>query len=133
MLQGLGNHLVRHPRCIRAVVDQDHLGTGGARDEVACSGLLRSACPGHCRRQRCRAGYAVPFSGTGGHDVEPLSGAGNCLAASEVPLGGMAFRSAPIISRRSEEHASELQSLMRISYAVFCLKKKKITTKQHTI
>src|SRR3546814_9286088 len=29
--------------------------------------------------------------------------------------------------RRSEEHTSELQSLMRISYAVFCLKKKKIS------
>src|SRR3546814_8490689 len=29
---------------------------------------------------------------------------------------------------RSEEHTSELQSLMRISYAVFCLKKKKHTT-----
>src|SRR3546814_10536483 len=28
--------------------------------------------------------------------------------------------------RRSEEHTSELQSLMRISYAVFCLKKKKL-------
>src|SRR3546814_8296822 len=34
--------------------------------------------------------------------------------------------------RRSEEHTSELQSLMRISYAVFCLKKKKKTTPQHT-
>src|SRR3546814_10873693 len=31
---------------------------------------------------------------------------------------------------RSEEHTSELQSLMRISYAVFCLKKKKNSTKQ---
>src|SRR3546814_5396639 len=31
--------------------------------------------------------------------------------------------------RRSEEHTSELQSLMRISYAVFCLKKKNTTTK----
>src|SRR3546814_5034907 len=30
--------------------------------------------------------------------------------------------------RRSEEHTSELQSLMRISYAVFCLKKKTTTT-----
>src|SRR3546814_1284403 len=30
---------------------------------------------------------------------------------------------------RSEEHTSELQSLMRISYAVFCLKKKNIPTK----
>src|SRR3546814_9376769 len=35
---------------------------------------------------------------------------------------------------RSEEHTSELQSLMRISYAVFCLKKKKKKKKaQHTI
>src|SRR3546814_6918224 len=32
---------------------------------------------------------------------------------------------------RSEEHTSELQSLMRISYAVFCLKKKKKTRKKH--
>src|SRR3546814_8717568 len=31
--------------------------------------------------------------------------------------------------RKSEEHTSELQSLMRISYAVFCLKKKKTKTK----
>src|SRR3546814_10683765 len=30
-----------------------------------------------------------------------------------------------LVSHRSEEHTSELQSLMRISYAVFCLKKKK--------
>src|SRR3546814_3734677 len=31
----------------------------------------------------------------------------------------------PVTASRSEEHTSELQSLMRISYAVFCLKKKK--------
>src|SRR3546814_1683883 len=34
--------------------------------------------------------------------------------------------------RRSEEHTSELQSLMRISYAVFCLKKKKRNTEDVT-
>src|SRR3546814_7674767 len=34
----------------------------------------------------------------------------------------------PTPADRSEEHTSELQSLMRISYAVFCLKKKKSTT-----
>src|SRR3546814_2065825 len=34
--------------------------------------------------------------------------------------------------RRSEEHASELQSLMRISYAVFCLKKKKHISQPYT-
>src|SRR3546814_10756594 len=40
----------------------------------------------------------------------------------------------PLMLVRSEEHTSELQSLMRISYAVFCLKKKKqkITTISHT-
>src|SRR3546814_7500684 len=42
---------------------------------------------------------------------------------------------APRMSPRSEEHTSELQSLMRISYAVFCLKKKnkkKYTTTTNT-
>src|SRR3546814_5618302 len=39
-----------------------------------------------------------------------------------VPLDGIAFH--PYYTVRSEEHTSELQSLMRISYAVFCLKKK---------
>src|SRR3546814_2526847 len=34
-------------------------------------------------------------------------------------------------AQRSEEHTSELQSLMRISYAVFCLKKKNRHIKQH--
>src|SRR3546814_3097026 len=34
---------------------------------------------------------------------------------------------------KSEEHTSELQSLMRISYAVFCLKKKNKTTHKNTI
>src|SRR3546814_2346958 len=36
-----------------------------------------------------------------------------------------------ITSRRSEEHTSELQSLMRISYAVFCLIKKKTANLPH--
>src|SRR3546814_5052330 len=35
-----------------------------------------------------------------------------------------------IMPRRSEEHTSELQSLMRISYAVFCLKKKNKSTQK---
>src|SRR3546814_2856841 len=40
---------------------------------------------------------------------------------------------AEVLANRSEEHTSELQSLMRISYAVFCLKKKKSETPtQHT-
>src|SRR3546814_9661502 len=38
-----------------------------------------------------------------------------------------------IFLKRSEEHTSELQSLMRISYAVFCLKKKTKTRKAQSI
>src|SRR3546814_5688404 len=38
------------------------------------------------------------------------------------------FRNSSLRWKRSEEHTSELQSLMRISYAVFCLKKKKKQT-----
>src|SRR3546814_2362945 len=41
------------------------------------------------------------------------------------------FRSWTIRLHRSEEHTSELQSLMRISYAVFCLKKKKTIKNSH--
>src|SRR3546814_8545710 len=48
------------------------------------------------------------------------------------PVGGevVAERRALALAQRSEEHTSELQSLMRISYAVFCLKKK--TPRHHT-
>src|SRR3546814_7317006 len=42
-----------------------------------------------------------------------------------------AARGTPASPPRSEEHTSELQSLMRISYAVFCLKKKKNKTHQN--
>src|SRR3546814_5571550 len=42
-----------------------------------------------------------------------------------VPLHRLGSRAREDEGRRSEEHTSELQSLMRISYAVFCLKKKK--------
>src|SRR3546814_4923282 len=48
------------------------------------------------------------------------------LSAPSVSVERSALgRSSPASSQRSEEHTSELQSLMRISYAVFCLKKKK--------
>src|SRR3546814_9742162 len=50
--------------------------------------------------------------------------------STPITLGAVAARAARIgpgdLVLRSEEHTSELQSLMRISYAVFCLKKKKI-------
>src|SRR3546814_1795735 len=50
---------------------------------------------------------------------------GHCLGNIEIFAGRAA--------RRSEEHTSELQSLMRISYAVFCLKKNKKAQHKHTV
>src|SRR3546814_2830832 len=44
-----------------------------------------------------------------------------------------AAKHSPLLPVRSEEHTSELQSLMRISYAVFCLKKKKKRKKRKTL
>src|SRR3546814_9286126 len=48
------------------------------------------------------------------------------LVVGQYRLAAVAERVA--VPHRSEEHTSELQSLMRISYAVFCLKKKNIAT-----
>src|SRR3546814_8042033 len=49
--------------------------------------------------------------------------------AEGLAIAGVAIAA---IASRSEEHTSELQSLMRISYAVFCLKKKTTTTQSIT-
>src|SRR3546814_3676093 len=54
-----------------------------------------------------------------------IDNAGALLVSDDV--GGVIWR---VSNPRSEEHTSELQSLMRISYAVFCLKQK---NKQHTL
>src|SRR3546814_7907384 len=61
------------------------------------------------------------------HDVTPLPEAGRTEAWPDRPV--------PVQTRRwrSEEHTSELQSLMRNSYAVFCLKKKNQNNILHTI
>src|SRR3546814_1769151 len=60
----------------------------------------------------------------GPHLMSPnvyLAGAGN-----SAEDGNNVYELDAATADRSEEHTSELQSLMRISYAVFCLKKKKI-------
>src|SRR3546814_3649557 len=55
---------------------------------------------------------------------------GVAAQAELLPLPFQHF-SLPFKGVRSEEHTSELQSLMRISYAVFCLKKKPINKQLH--
>src|SRR3546814_3299949 len=67
--------------------------------------------------------------------VEKIEGAGHILAAryleqddkEKIVARLHGWIDDPEIDCRSEEHTSELQSLMRISYAVFCLKKKTYT------
>src|SRR3546814_1936059 len=55
------------------------------------------------------------------------------LLSPIIAAAAMALSSVSVIANsRSEEHTSELQSLMRISYAVFCLKKKKTHEQQIT-
>src|SRR3546814_3314715 len=67
-----------------------------------------------------RGFYALGDSRTPGLVSVAVAAVGVVLIAVVAPLTDGAARVA-----RSEEHTSELQSLMRISYAVFCLKKKK--------
>src|SRR3546814_6038517 len=70
--------------------------------------LFRSAVEPRARRQS--------------HRIFPVRPGGDAALRGARAAGGFAGAR----QARSEEHTSELQSLMRISYAVFCLKKKKL-------
>src|SRR3546814_9977040 len=78
------------------------------RSKIAHNYLLHRA-PSH---QHPRTACSLPHS---------WRFCGRCCAGGSHRLRNVPWNSA---SLRSEEHTSELQSLMRISYAVFCLKKK---------
>src|SRR3546814_6671635 len=83
--------------------------TSKARHRVSSASLTRS------KRKPC---FAQKFW----CDLIESRDTPSTVAPSLRNLGSSALK-----SMRSEEHTSELQSLMRISYAVFCLKKKKHT------
>src|SRR3546814_9367504 len=110
--------------------------SANASRTLACR-LRRSARPA---RKRCARRWSIPGSSTdrmagastgpvaqnrrARHDyfIDEVIEAGIVLEGSEVKAlrkGSVSLNE----SYRSEEHTSELQSLMRISYAVFCLKK----------
>src|SRR3546814_1740188 len=96
--------------------------------------LFRSA--GHAggavrRRRGVPAAQGAALGPVGG---DAGQGADLPAQAAHARRGPAALSRAPLRdgrrqAERSEEHTSELQSLMRSSYAVFCLKKKNITTK----
>src|SRR3546814_10057838 len=85
------------------------------------------------RALRAAAGGAGAGAGAGG-GVRSRQAEGGRLRRAAAPRDGGRRRCRRLRSRRlphrSEEHTSELQSLMRTSSAVFCLKKKKKTTQR---
>src|SRR3546814_8085791 len=84
--------------------------------------LFRSSDIGATISLRARAAHAAPT----GKSQRPMTSLATTPAPHRIIFANEKGGTGK--STRSEEHTSELQSLMRISYAVFCLKKK---IKQH--
>src|SRR3546814_5201883 len=83
----------------------------------ACQVRSRDGRRLRCRQNALRAHRTAPAAAS--HEDRTGS------PPSAQPGARREAQSPPDSPQRSEEHTSELQSLMRISYAVFCLKKKK--------
>src|SRR3546814_8669688 len=86
-----------------------------------------------------RVGMASAFATMTANGRSPHFGSGTAITEASATPSAVATNSSswmesthspPVLTMRSEEHTSELQSLMRISYAVFCLKKKKNNNSQ---
>src|SRR3546814_6803918 len=77
----------------------------------------------------CGGVLDVPSSPAGARVMAGSASTSTSLACTDA--GVPSDRHEPRAVARSEEHTSELQSLMRISYAVFCLKKQRKTQHQH--
>src|SRR3546814_10837940 len=85
--------------------------------------LPRTEQAGGCHRAGGDGGQIVEGADAAAPDISGCRGQVDVRSMSESLAVEAAIRKA---LNRSEEHTSELQSLMRISYAVFCLKKKTI-------
>src|SRR3546814_3178763 len=103
-----GIRFYRHTTALIRLIDNPSVRARHVRDSLGLttgddgdSGNTGTAEPSRKRNARSAFGRTAPFGGT--------------FASHFVRRAGRG---------RSEEHTSELQSLMRISYAVFCLKKK---------
>src|SRR3546814_8344001 len=101
-----------------------HAGPPGDADlPIKFHGIDLPALPARCRQDIGGRLLRRPK-----RDYPAATVVGFCTAALSSSISA---RAAALATARSEEHTSELQSLMRISYAVFCLKKKnKIVQKQ---
>src|SRR3546814_7847430 len=89
--------------------------------------------------RQLRSVVSIPVVGAGQSSMQVAAGLGRRFAIVTVwpeilrPAYERQLVDYGFAGHRSDEHTSELQSLMRISYAVFCLKKKKKAQKKHMI
>src|SRR3546814_2735171 len=100
-------------------------------------GLLPCPCPrDECRARPARLSRAARDGGRAGIDRGRAARAAAAyrdrVGARAAALGRRSRRQSAAQSGRSEEHTSELQSLMRTSYAVFCLKQNTTKHKQES-
>src|SRR3546814_6654352 len=115
----------------------------GWSSDVCSSDLLSGADPSEetvramatIERYVVNVGWAYRIAGLDDPTAPPLvrlekKAARKALGVRQRQARAIRFKGDVSDFDRSEEHTSELQSLMRISYAVFCLKKKK--NKNHT-
>src|SRR3546814_7483894 len=88
---------------------------------------LASSSPNEKRAPGALFGNAILYVETPAGGIKPVSGAPDVDHTPARGLIGDVAAHASAVGRgyRSEEHTSELQSLLRISYAVFCVKKQK--------
>src|SRR3546814_10538860 len=112
---------------------------GAAVDRLSIGFRRIAAAPAHAARRRAVLGGEIGggrFRFVIGDQVDvPLTPEFDVLRAVARDAGethAFEHRFELPLFGRSEEHTSELQSLMRISYAVFCLKKKKIIVIEKT-
>src|SRR3546814_1903730 len=110
-------------------------GDKGLASVVGYAGSGKSAMLGVAREAWEAQGYQVRGAALSGIAAENLEG-GSAIASRTIASMEYQWEQGRellgprdvLVIDRSEEHTSELQSLMRISYAVFCLKKKKKNT-----
>src|SRR3546814_4628980 len=104
-------------------------------DDVRLIGAQPHQCLGRAAERRLVVGEggAQRSDHLGGESRPKVDHFGNRAAAAVEfdPVGGDSMD--PVGVDRSEEHTSELQSLMRISYAVFCLKKKILSSLHNSL
>src|SRR3546814_5035161 len=103
--------------CTTASAPKSVIGVCSAGDRKVLS--TTASAPARCAASMTKRRSVTRSSGLDGVSIHTTLGAGSNAAASARG----SVRSAS--TSRSDEHTSELQSLMRISYAVFCLKQKK--------